>query len=100
VTQESITRRPSTLSSMATALAGIGAVLVGLAVMDERVRVELSRIITDGPASSNELTTMSARLEDFMVVGMQAVRDQSIEHAPLVIFALAALVLVLFMIRS
>ena len=30
----------------------------------------------------------------------QAVRDQSMERAPLVIFALAALVLVLFMLRT
>jgi hypothetical protein len=31
---------------------------------------------------------------------VEAVRDQSLDHAPMVIFAIAALVLVLFMTRT
>jgi hypothetical protein len=41
-----------------------------------------------------------ANAQNLVYIAIHAVRDQSIEHAPLTIFGLAALVLVLFMMRT
>ena len=82
-----------------TATAGVTAVIVGLAAMDDRVRDQLAHLFS-GREASGEIVTAGAYLQTFVTVVIQAVRDQSIEHAPLVIFALAALVLVLFMLRT
>ena len=40
-----------------------------------------------------------SRFEEMAVIVAHAMRDQSLEHAPMVIFAVAALVLVLFLTR-
>jgi hypothetical protein len=90
-------RRP--FAGALTAAGGLLALVIGLAAIDERVRDQVTRVIQRG-GPTEELTTMGARLQDLVAIGAQAVRDQSIEHAPLVIFALAAAVLVLFMLRT
>jgi hypothetical protein len=88
------------MSGVITATGGICALVAGLAIIDERVRGQLASMVTNRPAASSELASVGDRLQDFLFVATQAVTDQSIEHAPLVIFALAALVLVLFMTRT
>jgi hypothetical protein len=80
-------------------VAGVCAVIVALAAIDSRVREHLTGLLA-GRASSGELMTMTARVQDFGYTILQAVRDQSIEHAALTIFAMGALVLVLFMMRT
>jgi hypothetical protein len=75
------------------------ALLVGLALIDERVRERLSRLYSSG-AGSGEIATAGAQLRDMAEVLAAAVRDQSIDQAPLVIFGLAAIVLLLFMLRT
>lgn len=90
-------RRPSIFGGL-TALAGMGALVAGLALMDERVRVQIGRVV-GGQAPTGEIVALTERVQDLLVIAAQVVRDQSIEHAALVIFAMAALVLVLFMTR-
>lgn len=90
-------RRP--LIGGLTAAGGVVALVVGLAAIDERVRNEVARAIA-GSAASDEIVTAGSRLQDIALVVAQAVRYQSIEHAPMVILALAAAVLVLFMTRT
>jgi hypothetical protein len=91
-------RRPS-LTGVMTALGGVGVVILGLAAIDDRVRAEVMRIVSNrGP--SLELVEAGQQVEGFAAILLQAIRYQSVEHAPLVIFSLAALVLLLFMIRS
>lgn len=92
-----IIRRP--IYGGLTAGGGLLALVVSLALIDERMRNELARAFTDG-APPGELVTLGAQLRDLALVAAQAVRYQSIEHAPMVIFALAAAVLVLFMTRT
>jgi hypothetical protein len=82
-----------------TAAAGVCALVTGLALFDERVRGQIARIMS-GKTPTDELVSAGERASDLMTMAMQAVRDQSIEHAPLVVFSLAALVLVLFMTRT
>lgn len=91
-------RRPSIFGGL-TAAGGVCALVAGLAVIDDRVREHVGRVATSN-AAAVELATVGERAQAFLLIVIQAVRDQSIEHAPLVIFALAALVLVLFMLRT
>ena len=88
-----------TLNGGMTSLAGICAVVVALAAIDTRVRDQVSALAS-GRAPSGELLTVTERLKDFAFAVLQALRDQSIEHAALTIFALGALVLLLFMMRT
>jgi hypothetical protein len=87
------------LSGGMTAVAGFTALAVSLAAIDERVRDQLALMI-NGRGPSAEVISAGNQINGLISVVAQAIRDQSMEHAPLVIFALAALVLVLFMLRT
>jgi hypothetical protein len=82
-----------------TAIAGVAALLVGLAIVDERVRAELSRVVSGRPPTE-EILSFSAQVKEFLGVLWQALQDQSVENAPLVIFSVAAFVLVVWMTRT
>lgn len=71
------------------------AVLAALVAVDERVRERIAVAF-----SGVGMTTW--REETGMVAGVlvDAARDQSIAHAPLLIFTVAAVLLVLFMLRT
>jgi hypothetical protein len=86
-------------SGFITTGAGVCAIVVGLAVIDERVRSEVAALVA-GRAGTGELAGFGARAQDLGLLAVQAVRDQSIEHAPLTLFALAALVLFVLMLRT
>jgi len=87
-----VIRRPFT--GALTTAGGLCALLVGLAAIDERVRDQVARTFTSrGPSA--EFATIGSRLNDLALVVARTARDQSIDHAPLMIFALAAVVLVL-----
>jgi hypothetical protein len=90
-------RRATT--SVVTTGAGIGAIVVGLAVIDERVRAEIGGLIS-GRGAPGQIVSAGERVQDLGLVALHAVRDQSIEHAPLTLFALVALVLFALMLRS
>ena len=70
-----------------------------LAAFDDRVRERLSSYAGGAPSSA-PLVEANAAVRSLAGVIFVALRDQSIEHAPLVIFVLAATVLVLFMLRT
>lgn len=80
-------------------VAGVAAVIVSLAAIDNRVHDELVALLS-GHASTGEFLTLTERLHDFAYTVLQAVRDQSIEHAALTIFAMGALMLLIFMMRA
>ncbi len=90
---------PRSLSGAVTATVSITSLVIGLAAIDGRVREQLAWLMS-GRGPSNEMVSAGSRLQGFLAVIAEAVRDQSMEHAALVIFALAALVLVLFMLRT
>lgn len=84
------------------ALISVGALIaliLVLAAFDGRVREQISLRIGSGRASA-QVIDAGVVVRDLTGVVADAVRDQSIEHAPLVIFVLAATVLVLFMLRT
>jgi hypothetical protein len=90
-------RRP--FAGALPAAGGVVALIVGLAAVDVRVRDQIALLVRSG-GPTDELVTVGNRFQELMGILVQAVRDQSIEHAPLVIFALAAMILVLFMLRT
>ena len=84
------------------ALISIGALvllLVALVSIDDRVRERVTSMLTT-PPSSAEIVGVGEQISDMSHVVMKAARDQSIDHAPLMIFAAVATVLVLFMVRT
>lgn len=70
-------------------------VLIGF---DDRVRDQVSMRLHARP--SVELASAGRQLGDLTTVITHAAREQSLGHAPLLIFTLAAAVLVLFMLRT
>lgn len=82
-------------------LMSVGTVVILLLILiaaDDRVRDQFSRRVAARP--SVELASAGRQLRDFTTVIAEAARDQSLGHAPLLIFTLAATVLVLFMLRT
>jgi hypothetical protein len=83
------------------ALMSAGAVLVLLLVLvavDDRVRAQIWRQAAAPP--SVELAGIASQVSHVAHVVAHVVHDQSIAHAPMLIFSLAAAVLVLFMLRT
>ena len=74
-------------------------IMLTLIAIDDRVREQIwLRLGT--PPSTSQLSQAGANVRDLTAVVFEAARDQSIEHAPLLIFGLVAIVLVLFMLRT
>jgi hypothetical protein len=68
-----------------------------LVSVDPRVREQLAGVWTPGASVT---TSVGSHVRNITSVVMSAARDHSIDQAPLMIFALAATVLVLFMLRT
>lgn len=88
-----------TTRSITTGASGFALIAGGLVVIDQRVREQVVAIASGGNASG-ELLSVGARLRELGLLAFQAVRHQSIEHAPLTLFALAALILLVLMLRT
>jgi len=99
----SVTKGKKTMRRVVSdALISLGAVLlllVALVSIDERVRERVERLVTTAPSSS-QIGSVGADIENMSTLMYRAARDQSVEHAPMVIFAVAAAVLTLFMVRT
>ena len=83
------------------AMISLGAVillLMMLVTIDPRVREQVSGSL--GGPGSPRVATISSQMHEVTSVVLTAARDHSIDNAPLMIFALAATVLVLFMLRT
>jgi len=72
--------------------------LMVLIAVDDRVRDQFSTRVLSRP--STQIAAAGQQARDFTTVIVEVARDQSFTHAPLLIFALAATVLVLFMLRT
>jgi hypothetical protein len=82
-------------------LTSVGAVVILLLLliaMDDRVRDQVSLRVVAHPAV--ELASAGRQVRDLTTVISEAARYQSIGHAPLLIFTMAATVLMLFMLRT
>ena len=77
----------------------VGLLIVGLVSIDDRVRERVTEILKE-PPSSAEIAGTGAQVAQVSNVIYKAARDQSVEHAPMVVFGVAGAVLVLFMLRT
>lgn len=80
-------------------MAALLLLLLMLVSVDDRVRDQVSGLV-HGTPSSSQIAGVGRQLRDVADVALEAIRDQSVDHAPLMIFTLAATVLVLFMVRT
>ena len=76
-------------------LAGLAIVVGGLVFVDPRVRERFSALVSG--ADGGSLGYRAAELGDALIT---ALRYQSIENAPLLIFATVGAVLFVFMVRT
>ena len=76
----------------------VAVLLIALVAIDDRVREQIAQRFMARP--SVELAGVGYLVRGITSVVAAAVHHQSIEHAPLLIFALAASVLVVFMLRT
>jgi hypothetical protein len=81
-------------------LGALACLLLVLVASNDRVRQQVSLRFGSGPHGSADLVNAGTQVSDLVTVIAQAARDQSLDHAPLMIFVLAASVLVLFMLRT
>jgi hypothetical protein len=86
------------LSYRLTVAGGLCGLIAGMALIDGNVREELARVMS-GQGPSPEIASIGWRLREFAIFGARTMREQSMEHAALAIFGLAAAVLVMFMLR-
>ena len=80
-------------------LAAVVVLLVMLVSIDPRVRDTLRQMIAP-PTGASGITGVGTKLGDISMVMLKAAHDHSVENAPLVIFSVAATILVLFMLRT
>ena len=73
-----------------------GGILLALVSVDARVRERVSEVMSGG----DDVGSWGDRLSSVFEAVSTAVRYQSIENAPLMIFAVAGAVLFLFMFRA
>jgi hypothetical protein len=86
------------ISDTLVSVAALTVLLVVLVSVNDRVRQQVSTRLSDSHPRQ-ELAHFAANARDLGSVVVGAARRQSIEHAPVVIFVLAACVLVGFMLR-
>ncbi len=79
-------------------IGGAAALVGGLLVLDPRLRQQANGLAKGEPSS--ELVSINAEVQDILFTTLAFLRDYSVDNAVLVIFALAAAVLVLFMLRT
>ena len=80
-------------------IGALATLLATLVLVDDRVREQVSMRFS-GRTPASELAGVSSKVGDVANVVMLAMRDRGLEHGPMLIFALAAIVLVLFMLRT
>lgn len=84
------------------ALISLGAVLlllVALVSIDDRVKERVEGMLLS-PPNSSQIAGVGAQIQSVSTVMYKAARDHSVENAPMVIFGVAAVVLVGFMLRT
>jgi hypothetical protein len=83
---------------LAGSAAGFLAVLGALVVIDGRVTHHVRALLTQ--RGSGEVQAVGDRMQALGQAILLAARDQSIDHAPMLVFTAAAIVLVFFMVRT
>lgn len=86
------------LSETAISVGALGVLVLALAASDGRVREQVATHLSSRPTA--ELASAGELAKDVVRIVFQAARDETIAHAPLVLFVAAAGALLLFMLRT
>jgi hypothetical protein len=86
------------LSETAISVGALGVLVLALAASDGRVREQMATHLSSRPTA--EFASAGELVKNLVWIVFQAARDQSIAHAPLVLFVAAAGALLLFMLRT
>ena len=81
------------------ALGSVLAVVAGLAIMDERVRRQVADL-AHPQSVAGEVSSSLGYLWAVAMVVLEAIQERSVEQAPLMIFSVAAVALVLLLVRT
>lgn len=81
------------------ATVSLTAIVIGMMLMNDRVHEQIGHLL-QGRGASPEMTASAHHLQSALFVALDGLRDSSMAHAPLTIFALAATVLLLVMLRT
>ena len=76
----------------------VALILLALVAFDDRIREQVSKSLMTRPVA--ELSSTGQRVENLTTLVIAVARQQSSAHAPLLIFTLAGVVLVVFMLRT
>jgi hypothetical protein len=88
-----------TVYDLLLTIGAVSLLLLALVAVNDRVRDQLSLRISSTRTSA-QLISAGAQVQDFYKLVADVARQQSLEHAPLMLFVFAGTVLVLFMIRT
>ena len=86
------------LNETAISAGAIGVLFLALVSSDARVGEQVALHLSGRPTA--ELANAGKQMTDLAVVLYEAARDQSIAHAPLLILVVAAVALVVFLLRT
>ena len=93
-------RRPSNVPlNILVATGSLALLCACIAALDERVREQASLILS-GQGATGELGAVIAQARQATFSSLQVLHDQGLAYAPLTVFGIAALVLVLFMTKT
>jgi hypothetical protein len=87
------------LFSGTLAAISVVAVLLGLSMMDDRIGSQAQQLMNGQGLSPDSLSSVE-RAKDTLFMAISIAGDQSMGHLPLTIFALAAIALLLVMLRT
>jgi len=90
---------PRVVKDAMISVGALALLLLALVSVDSRLREHASNLLTT-PPSQGELVRVGRQVENVSTVVYKAARDQSIEHSAMVIFGVAATVLLVFMLRT
>jgi hypothetical protein len=77
---------------------GVVALVTGILILDPRLRQQAAGI-SEGKVPS-DLVSVQSQVEKYVYMAVEMAKDQSVENAPLVMFTVAAALLVFFMLRT
>jgi hypothetical protein len=74
------------------------ALVLALVALDDNVRTQVAQQLSANPATA--LVTFGERAQEIAAILIRSAQTQSLAHTPLVLFSIAGVVLVLFMLRT
>ena len=86
------------VGDLAASASGLLILLFALVALDDRFRERLTGFAVGGHGA-DDLASFGQRVRDLVLFAAQVARDQGLDHLPVMIFMVVAIVLVAFLLR-